>query len=120
MLLIVTYLLSGHNATTRMTKYQDTAEVLQNMLGTDHNSAEVRHKVKSTPSNSNYDGQYIHGYGEDNVNIKYTEEGGSTYIRLSGHNGRDHVFSTFKADQYSIEDVVQKVESELDINFTEK
>lgn len=103
-----------------MTNYQDAGEVLKNMLGTDHNSAKVRHKVKNTPSDSNYTGKYVYGAGKKNVSILYTEEDGSTYIRLSGHDGRNHVFSTFKADEYSIEDVVQRIENELDISLVHK
>lgn len=102
-----------------MTNYQDAAELLRNMLGKDRSPAEVRHRIRSPSDNSNH-GQYVYASGKKNVAIKYTEEEGSTYIRLSGHNGRDKVFSTFRADQFSIEDVVRRIENELDISFTQR
>lgn len=102
-----------------MTNYQDASEILRNMLGKDHSPAEVGYKTKSPPDESNH-GQYVYASGKKNVSIKYTEDEGSTYIILSGHNGRSKVRTTFRADQFSIEDIVQRIEKKLDISFTHR
>lgn len=103
------------------TTFNEAKDVIRDEFGRDHNSAKVRHKTKTNKNgDNNYDRRVTYSHGEDQFDLSMTEEGGTVYVRASGHDGRGWVFCTFTAENRSMDEVVDFMESELGISMQER